>query len=375
MRVYQDEGGKWCYGFRLDNRRYRIKTGLSKSDTEKAMHAHYERLRKADLGLEAQAPAQRVLFEDFAKEFVEIYSKKKRRPKTAQSHENSIEHIKAHFGKVALSDITSEMVDKYIDARTGEKCFNSKRRISSASINRELACLKTMFKMAVRWGRLKFNPAAGVEKLEEAPFEYRILKDEEISALISNANDDLKRLLIVALNTGMRKSEILSLKWSDIKFEGPYITVRAENSKSKKPRNVPMNADVLAVFRAIRKRSRIYVFYNDETKTYFKDFRTSFLGACGEAKIKRLRIHDLRHTAASRMIRAGVDIVTVSKILGHSDIKITLRYCHSTPDLMQEAVDKLGAVINSAISGGHKAAISKEKMPAVVSARQSFQSN
>jgi site-specific recombinase XerD len=376
MKVYQDENRKWCYAFRFNKRRYRIKTGLSARESEKAMHAHWERLRKAELGLEVQAPVQRgVLFEDFAKDFVNIYSKKKRRPKTTQSHENSIEHIKAHFGKVTLSDITSEMIDRYIDARTGETCFNSKKKISAASINRELACIKTMFKMAVRWGRMKYNPATGIEKLEEAPFEYRILNDAEIAGLIAKANDELKRLLIVALNTGMRKSEILSLKWSDIKFEGGYITVRAENSKSKKGRNVPMNAAVLEVFRKIPKRSRIYVFFNKETGKHVKDFRTSFLRACRKAEIKKMRIHDLRHTAASKMIEGGIDIVTVSKILGHSDIKITMRYCHPTPENMQKAVDKLGAMIQTAVSDSQKAANLEKKPGDHASLRQSYQNN
>jgi integrase len=367
MKVYQDEDRAWRYAFRFNKKRYRVKTGLSKNESEKAMHAHWEKLRKAELGIETAAPVQSVSFEDFGKEFIEVYSKKKRRAKTTQSHENSIEHLKGHFGERSLSEITPEMIDRYVDARTG--------KVSSATINREVACLKTMMKMALRWGRIRVNPAAGIEKLSEPERPFRILSDDEISRLIASANTDLKRLLIIALNTGMRKNEILSLKWADVKFEGAYITVRAENSKSKRARNVPMNAAVLEAFRKLPKWSRVYVFMNEETGRQIRDFRTSFLGACKKAKIKGLRIHDLRHTAASKMIAAGVNIVVVSKILGHSDIKITMKYCHATPEDMQLGVDRLGAVLVKAIKGGQKVAISKSVSDARATLSASYMYN
>lgn len=141
----------------------------------------------------------------------------------------------------------------------------------------------------------------------------------------------------------MRRGEILSLKWGNVNLVNGYIFI--EDSKSGKSRKVPMNSLVLETFRNI-KRTHEYVFYNPQTKTHIKDIKTAFKSACRDAGIKGLRLHDLRHSAATRMVEAGVDLVTVSKILGHSTIQMTMRYAHPTPENMQRAVDKLGEIFN-----------------------------
>lgn len=100
-----------------------------------------------------------------------------------------------------------------------------------------------------------------------------------------------------------------------------------------------------------------FVFYNPETMTNMKDIKTAFKAACRRAKkdpddekdpgIVGLRLHDLRHTAASKMIEAGVDLVTVSKILGHASIQMTMRYAHPTPENMRRAIEHLAESFGS----------------------------
>ena len=158
----------------------------------------------------------------------------------------------------------------------------------------------------------------------------------------SNVNIQ-KSFLIIALNTGMRRNEILSLKWDNINIPKRYIYI--ENSKSGRSRKVPMNELVVEAVNQIDQISE-FVFFNTSTKTHIKDIKTGFKAACRRAKIKGLRVHDLRHTAATRMIEAGVDLVTVSKILGHSSIQMTMRYAHPTPENMQRAVNKLGVIFD-----------------------------
>ncbi len=107
-----------------------------------------------------------------------------------------------------------------------------------------------------------------------------------------------------------------------------------------------MNPAVVRAFHDIPHESE-FDFYNPETKTYMKNIQESFNKAKLKAGIFGLRLHDLQHTAASKMINAGIDIVTVSKILGHSTIQMTMRYAHPTPENMQRAVDQLGMVMGS----------------------------
>jgi integrase len=89
------------------------------------------------------------------------------------------------------------------------------------------------------------------------------------------------------------------------------------------------------------------VFFNDKTKSHFQDVKNGFRAAAKSAGIRGVRFHDLRHTAATKMIEAGVDLVTVSRILGHASIQMTMRYAHPTPENMQRAVDKLGEILES----------------------------
>jgi len=134
----------------------------------------------------------------------------------------------------------------------------------------------------------------------------------------------------------MRRNEILSLKWADVDF-----------AKSGKSRKVPMNASVYGTLKTLPRMSAEFIFFNAETKAHVKDIKTAFKAACRRAEIKGVRLHDLRHTAASKMIEAGADLVTVSKILGHSSIQMTMRYAHPTPENMRLAVSKLGDILGS----------------------------
>ena len=150
-------------------------------------------------------------------------------------------------------------------------------------------------------------------------------------------------VLVVALNTGMRRNEILSLKWQDVDFVKGFILI--EDSKSGRARKVSMNAAVFETLKGLP-RSSEYVFFNPETKTHIKDIKTGFKSACKKAGTKGLRLHDLRHTAASWMIEAGADLVTVSKILGHSSIQMTMRFAHPTPENMRLAVERLAGFLD-----------------------------
>jgi len=198
----------------------------------------------------------------------------------------------------------------------------------------------------VRFGKIARNPIADVAKFKENNAGERILEPEEARRLVECANPMVRPILVVALNAGMRRNEILSLRWPDANFSKGFLNITT--SKSGKPRIIPMNEAVREALRGLpREPEAKFVFWNPETKTRYKDIRTGFATAKEKAEIKGgLRLHDLRHTAASKMTEAGVDLVTVSKILGHSSIQMTLRYVHPTPENMRRAVELLGEALN-----------------------------
>ncbi len=355
MRVRKNPKGQWLYDFTFEGKRFRVITGLSREETKDAMHEHFRRLKREGFGIASRAPAGTVLFESFAEEFIENYSRANRRPQTVRSHQNSIERLKTWFKGVELRAITTERIDQYKVSRAKE--------VSPASVNRELACLKKMFSQAVDWGRAAANPAARVKMFKEYAPKERILSTDEIRRLLAAACSHLKPILIIALNTGMRLREILTLKWENVNFAQSQILIEERISKSRRARKVPMNPAVTEALKAIPRKGQI-VFFNEDTGQGFNSVRTAFLSACRRAKrdpadsadpgIQGVRFHDLRHTAATKMLEAGVDIVTVSKILGHSSIEITYqRYCHPTPENMQHAVDRLGILYGMTASLGN----------------------
>ena len=162
----------------------------------------------------------------------------------------------------------------------------------------------------------------------------RVLSEGEEERLFAQAPPYLRLFLAAALHTGLRYREILGLKWKNISFETRLVKV--ENTKSKKARFIPMNSrlyDTLKVLRAEDgERSGVFG---------FKDVREGFLNACHRASIEGLTFHDLRRTFGTRLIKRGVDIVTISKLYGHSSVLVTQRYLHPGDTVSREAVELL----------------------------------
>ena len=152
--------------------------------------------------------------------------------------------------------------------------------------------------------------------------------------------DHLKAILITALNTGMRKGEILGLKWKDINFRQRVIVLL--DTKNNERREVPINKLLFEVLLPLRKNpDSPYVFSKKNGKPY-SNVRTSFETTKEKAGIEDFRFHDLRHTFASHLVMAGVGLRTVQELLGHKSYEMTLRYTHLSPDHKKAAVDILG---------------------------------
>ncbi|HLE24578.1 MAG TPA: site-specific integrase [Thermodesulfobacteriota bacterium] len=180
--------------------------------------------------------------------------------------------------------------------------------------------------------------------LTENNQDERILTPEEEVRLLNFGSPELRAILVCALNTGMRKSEILTLKGSNVDLESNVITLEHTNTKSKKTRRIPINSVLrkLLLEQKLKGGGSEYVFLSSNGNPYKRhdSLKQAFNGALRRAEIKGLRFHDLRHTAATRMIESGASIVAVCRILGHADLKTTMRYAHPE-DSLKEAVECL----------------------------------
>jgi integrase len=344
MKVFKNKDGKWCFDVTCNGRRVRQIVGLSRPETEQAMLNKLADLKRDKFGI--MKPRENIFFEEFAAEYMELYASQKR---SWVRDRSAIKHFNEFFKGKLLSMITPEIIERYKAARKDAGA-------NPTTVNRELATLKTIFNIAILWGKIDFSPAKQIRRFQVNNIREKILSDEDMRRLVDVAEPRIKPVLIIALSTGMRRNEILGLKWQNIHFEGKYIFI--EYSKSGKTRQIPMNDLIIETLKNIPRVSE-FVFYNSKKNKNVSLFavRDAFLRACEKAKIKGLRFHDLRHCAASAMVRKGIDLVTVSKILGHSSIIMTMRYAHPTPENMRFAINSLGDILK----GGQEQVEKQEK--------------
>lgn len=244
-------------------------------------------------------------------------------------------------------DIEKFKINRKQDIVRAEKIVNGvklpAKHITNTTVNRDIEVLRKMFNIAIDNGWLNKNPCNHVKKLrEDNKIERYLTPDEEIRLLNAciGGYSYVKPIVQFALNTGMRKGEILGLKWKCINFHDKKITLL--ETKNGKKRDVPINSVVFSILKdAKTKKCCEYVFANPLTKTRFSDLKKAWCTVCKVADVKNFRFHDLRHTAATRMVGSGVPINMAKEILGHSDIRTTMRYAHAITEQSLDAIETL----------------------------------
>jgi len=259
-----------------------------------------------------------------------------------------LKHLLGFFGNRKLDKIHPKDIDDYKDCR--------QTKVKPATVNRELEVLRHLYNLAERWNHFfGKNPVSISGLLKTNNLKQRILKPEEELRLLGASPTHLKNIIICALNTGMRKGEIISLTWSNVDFENNFLTIDVTNSKSKKERKIPINSTLRKLLLALKLKcgDREYVFLNSNGEPYKRQdsLNNVFRLARKKAEVEDLRFHDLRHTAGTRMVEANINIVAVKEILGHSSLEMTLRYAHPHDSLL-DAVEALST--NFSDSHGHK---------------------
>jgi len=215
--------------------------------------------------------------------------------------------------------------------------------LAPATVNRELAFLKRVFNVAIQDGLADTNPVRRVKLFVENNARTRYLTNEEETRLRETIGEEHWPFVAVAIHTGLRQSEQLKLKWETVDFTSGSITV--PKSKHGKARHVPMNDTVRTLLRDLPSRLKsAYVFPSATGETPLDGrnlMNRVFLPALTRAEIQGLRWHDLRHTFASRLVMAGVDLRTVQDLLGHKTMAMTERYSHLSPAHQLDAVQRL----------------------------------
>ncbi|VVN98704.1 Tyrosine recombinase XerC [Pseudomonas fluorescens] len=325
-------------------------------------HAHGEPLAVAQGRKGAALPSLRKFIDDTYMPWFKAHHKGYE--KTLHTLDNNFDAVMAQ----RLDAITGRDLEQI---RTGWMQAGNK----PSTVNRKMGSISGVFSRAVEWEYIAAHPLAKLKQLKvdslgkvryldadetkrlrealdarqdetrterETANKWRAARGKEQmqSLLQMPFTDHLKPMVLVSLNTGMRRGELFDLKWTAVNFDTKTITVSGATTKTSDTRHIPMNKETFGVLEDWKKqvgKSR-YVFPS-QGGGRLEDVKSAWLNLLERAKLESFRWHDMRHDFASRLVMAGVPLNTVRDLLGHADIKMTLRYAHLAPGTKAAAVE------------------------------------
>ncbi len=371
LRV-QPSGVKSCVVPRRRGRRTTLERHYPVRTIEAARTQALEILRDAKHGTPAAARSKTktLTFDNFLTEHYGPWVIAERKAGKA-----TLANLRTQFGPLfnnkPLADVTAWNVEKF-------KVQRLKAGTKPATVNRDLDRIRAALNKAVEWGLLPSNPIAGVKRSKgghanrvrflDVPEEARLRKallaretERRRQRASGNAwaqtrgrgarhvwakdefTDHLAPLVLLALNTGLRRGELFGLTWECVTLGRKQLTVTAGTAKSGKARHVPLNVEALNVLTRLRKQrdAKTGLVFPGVGGARLTHMNRSWAGLVKAAKLTDFRFHDCRHHFASRLVMEGVDLFTVKELLGHSDFDMTQRYAHLSPEHQASAVEKL----------------------------------
>ena len=272
-------------------------------------------------------------------------------------------HLKAEFGNRKAAQITPLMVDNFRIKMKKTVSERTDKPFSGSSINKMVSLARRIYYLAMDAGMVKSNPFARRGTFKEEPKGHYI-PDQEFWEIHKHLPDYLKPVILVAYLTGMRRGEILELKWDRVNLSEGYVDLTPEDTKTDEPRRIYFGSikelkDVFINADRKKKAGQNLVFTKDDGSPVPKWYiQRLFKKACLKAKVYPYRLHDLRHTFNTNMTKAGVDQVVVMKLTGHKTNAMFLRYSHIDQEQGEGAMEKLNGFL-SGKNGDAKQAISK----------------
>ncbi len=329
---------KWWVDFSFNGSRYRRPS----PENSKAGALAWELVLKQRLarGEPLDPKKEKITFKDFARDWFETYVKNNNKHSEILSKERILRvHLTPHFENSELEEINNLEIEKY-------KARKISQELSFKSINNHLAVLRKALQCAVEWGAIEHLPL--VKRLKTPPQKYDFLTQEECRQLLDSSDGIWRDMIVVALETGMRFGEIIALRWEDLDFKSGELTVTqayAEgvlgSPKSNQLRRIPMSDSVLHILNPT-KNTKGLVFSDSEGNPFKRHVCNEKLRSiCKRAGLRRIGWHILRHTFASHLAQAGANLTAIQRLLGHSDIRTTMRYAHINRAVLREAIDVL----------------------------------
>lgn len=330
MGIYRQKNSRyWWFKFEIRGRRHCGST----LTTDKALARSIFEKKRTE-ALEGRFFDKKTEYKTTVQEMVDTYIRdySTANKRSVDTDRHRVKPLLKFFGRRRLIDISKHTLEQYKSSRRLE--------VKNPTVNRELALLKAIYNKAIEWGMAEKNPVKGVRMLPEEPKKYRVLEADEKTRLLEACSPIIRPVVLAALNTGMRKEELLALRWDDVSIKRASIFVR--KSKSGRARTIPANATMLQILRGLDRAGPTV--FTDAVGAALKGggrIRTNFELAVEAVGLEPYVFHDLRHQFASELVMKGWDLMTVKELLGHSSLRMVQRYAHLTPKHIAAAVATL----------------------------------
>lgn len=321
----------------------------------KARHLRSEIVLGEDPAAKKKAQKAVPLYRELAEQHIDYAKTTLRRPSNVEAVIKN--HLLPRWGKLRLDEIKTRDIVKWLAEQR-------ERGLAPATVEKNRVTLNRSFELAQQWNMpgAERNPVRSVPRHKFNNARERYLTSEEAARLLEavgqSENTQLKAIVGLLILTGARKSELLKAKWEHVNLERRawYIPT----TKTGKPRHVPLSQQAVDIIQGLPRWNKCpWLIPNPRTREPYTDIKHPWETARDAAGLPGLRLHDLRHSAASFMINAGIDLFAVGRILGHADHQSTMRYSHLANDTLMKAVEAGAAKLNVdwAGSGGQASGI------------------
>ena len=276
-------------------------------------------------------------FEELANEYIEMHAKANKRPKSLREDQKMLSNILLKkLGGKKIEEITPYDIQQ----------LHHELRETSYMANRVRALLHKMFNLAIQWQWVIVNPVSGIKKYQEYKRD-RWLNDEELQRLYDVLdryhNQGVANAIRLLVLTGARKNELLSATWEQFDLEKGVWTKPAHSTKQKKMEHLPLSTQVVSLLKEMAEKAKTsYLFPGKIPEKPVQDIKKAWHTITTQADLKKVRIHDLRHTHASHLVSSGLSLSIVGKLLGHTQASTTQRYAHLADEPLRNAAEFFG---------------------------------
>jgi len=332
-------GSVWWMSFTYQGKQYRKTT---QTEDPKLAKRIFDKVRGqiAEGKWFERLPGEDNTFEELMEKYMVQHSAKNKAPRTHERDKSLKKHLLDFFGNFPLVEITPNLIAEY-------KCKRREEGAAPQTINNETSLMSHAFNLAIKeWEWVKDNPIRKVSKEKVSNEIERWLTLNEEKKLFDSSPKWVQEIIAFAVNTGLRQGEILDLAWPRVDLSRKTLTILEQKNRGKD--TLPLNETVLEILGEREKvrdeRTELVFFTGNATRIGSRNLLRAFYAAVEKAGIQKVRFHDLRHTFATRLVQAGVDLYTVQKLGRWKTISMVMRYAHHYSESLRYGVNVLDSL-------------------------------